>query len=127
MPASKFLGRLAGLDMADLVEAIEVWRGAVGERWFDAEAAVTRAIDESGRYAEQEILLGHMAELFRRQPWFKRPQPGTPVQASEPGAQYVATLVMLAVLAGDRLRPSDLELLYAPFAGTIPADELDRE
>jgi len=128
--AAKFLGRLAQLDLAALGEAIFEWRRAVvrdGDGWFAAESAVARAIADSGRYAEQEVLLGHITQLFRQGPWFKPQMPGVRVGATEPSGQYVATTAMLALLVRDQIGAHELELLYQPFAAFIPIVELELE
>jgi len=128
--AAKFLGRLAQLDLTALGGAIREWHHAVvtgGDSWFAAESAVARAIAAGGRYAEQEALLGHIAQLFRQAPWFKPQMPGARVGATEPSGQYVATTAMLALLVRDQIEPHELELLYRPFATLIPIEELELE
>ena len=130
LSASKFLGRLAQLDLATLGKAVDAWRHAVTsatDAWFEAEGAVAQGVLRSHRHREQEVLLGHMTDLFRRAAWFKREAPGARIHSSEAGAQYVATLAMLALLVRDQLREQDFELLYRPFAQVIPTAELERE
>jgi hypothetical protein len=128
--AAKFLGRLAQLDLPAFGEAIREWRHAVvtaGDSWFAAERAVARGIAASDRYAEQEVMLGHITQLFRDGPWFKPRMPGVNVGAVEPSAQYVATTTMLALLVRDQIDAHELELLYRPFAALIPIAELELE
>jgi hypothetical protein len=128
--ASKFVGRLAQLDLRSLGEAIAAWRAAVASTdaaWFDAEAAVAGAIAAANRHTEQRILVGYIGDLFVDSRWFSAEAPGTLIGAAEPAAQYVATLAMLALLVRDRLAPGEFELLYRPFARLIPPDTLARE
>jgi hypothetical protein len=130
MSATKFLGRLAQLDLAALGVAIHAWRAAVvasGEAWFAAEESVARAIRNTRRYDEQEVLLRHVTELFRRARWFVPTAPGARIRATEASGQYVATTAMLALLVADQIATADFELLYRPFATLIPTAELARE
>lgn len=137
--ASKFIGRLAQLDIAQVRSAIGAWRSIMrGEyvAWFAAERSAARAISASGRSAEQDILLDHVAECFRRAIWYSRRRSGEAherepaeetVQATEASGQYVATVAMLALLVRDRLAAAEFGLLYRPFVELIPPEELDRE
>jgi hypothetical protein len=127
LAAAKFLGRIAQLELEQLGVAVQAWHSAVGRDWFAAEDAVAQAVIDSARAAEQEVLLEHIAQLFRSVPWFTPEEPGARVNASEPSGQYVTTLAMLALLVRDRLSPAEFELLYRPFATLIPTEELDRE
>ncbi len=128
--ASKFLGRLAQLDFATLAAAIRDWREAMrlsSREWFVAEEAVAREITATGRYPDQERLLAHMVDVFRRAAWFTSAEPGANVGATDASGQYVATIAMLALLVRDRLRPGEFDVLYQPFARRIPVGELERE
>lgn len=129
-PASKFLGRLAQLDLETLGRAIHAWhRVATDEAtaWYEAEAAVADAVERTRRYAEQEMLLRHMATLFLSRIWFREAAPGARIRAAEPAGQYVATLSMLALLVRDGLHEQQFALLYAPFVDIIPLEQLERE
>lgn len=125
--ASKFVGRFAQLDITSLGASIHAWQHSADEQWFEAEAQVAKAIGDTRRYSEQEILLSNIAEVFRRASWFRGAEPGASIGASDASAQYVGTLAMLALLVRDRLRPEQLELLYRPFAHSIPISELGPE
>jgi len=128
--AAKFLGRLAQLDLDALGTAIHAWRAAVvasGGAWFAAEESVARAIRNGRRYEEQEALLHHITDIFRRARWFVPSAPGARIRATEASGQYVATTAMLALLVADQIAPGDFELLYRPFAELIPVSELERE
>ena len=130
IPASKFLGRLSLLDIESLGEAIHLWHRTAtesGDEWFSAEASIADAVHASRRYTEQDVLLRHMSTLFLESSWFTSAQPGVRIRASEPSAQYVATIAMLAVLVRDRLTITAFELLYRPFSKLIPVDTLLRE
>ena len=130
IPASKFLGRLSQLDFNTLGEAVRTWHRIAaesGDLWFIVEESVARAVHDSSRYTEQDVLLRHMSTLFLESTWFTSAQPGVRIRAAEPSAQYVATIAMLALLVRDRLLPDEFELLYRPFAGAIPVDALLRE
>jgi hypothetical protein len=128
--AAKFLGRLAQLDLDALGQAIHAWRDVVvdsGENWFAAEASVARAIRDGGRHDEQETLLRHITDLFRRARWFTPSAPGARIRATEASGQYVTTTAMLALLVADQILAPEFELLYRPFANLIPVRELGRE
>lgn len=134
LAASKFIGRLAQLDLAAVSAAVRSWHEimrAESDAWFAAERATAHAVSSAGRRAEQEILLGHVAECFRRAVWYRRTQPQAPpevrVGSTEASAQYLATVAMVALLVRDCLDPYGFELLYRPFARHIPVEELARE
>jgi len=127
LAARKFLGRLALLDLHQMGTAIHRWHGLVSSGWFEAEAALARAMEDSDRYTEREIWLEEMAGIFRRKPWFKRGEPGTAIGASDASGQYVATATMIALLVRDHLAAPYFQMLYEPFAELIPLDELQRE
>jgi hypothetical protein len=133
----KFVGRVAQLDLAAVSEAIASWRETMRHdsgTWFAAEEAVARAVVLSGRRAEQQPLLMHVADAFSRIVWYggrgaraREQAPELRVQASEASGQYLATLAMLALLVREELEPSIFALLYEPFAPFIPLDELAPE
>lgn len=127
LAARKFLGRLAQLGLDDLGATVRRWHGLVGTRWFDAEAALTQAMHETDRYAQQESWLGELAAIFQRRPWFSRSMPGIDIGASDASSQYVATIAMLALLVRDQMSAADFALLYEPFAAVIPIEALERE
>lgn len=131
LSASKFLGRFAQLDPLTLGDAVHRWRAAMARDnggWFAAERAMAAAVRTSGRSAEQHVLLGQMAEVFQRHARLAAaPEPASGAGASEASLQYIATVVMLALLVRDHLEPPAFELLYHPFSDLIPIDELGRE
>ena len=134
----KFVGRVAQLDLDAVSEVIASWRQTMrhdSSAWFAAEEAVARAVVLSGRRAEQQPLLMHVADAFSRIVWYgggrgaraREQAPELRVQASEASGQYLATLAMLALLVRDQLEPSTFALLYEPFAPFVPLDELAPE
>ena len=130
--ASKFIGRVSQLDIGAVKTVVETWHQlmrAESDAWFAAEMAAARAVRESDRAAEQEVLLGHMADCVLNRVWY-RPGGGAPeehVGATEASGQYVASVAMLALLVRDFLAPRDFALLYAPFARFIPLEAVGRE
>jgi hypothetical protein len=127
---AKFLGRLSQLDLDALGNAVHAWRSAVAassDAWFAAEESVARAITSGRHHDEQEVLLRHITDLFRRGPWFKPDAPGARIGAVEASGQYVATTAMLAVLVYPEIEAREFELLYHPFARLVPVSELGRE
>jgi len=134
--ASKFVGRVSQLD-ADAVRAVvENWRDIMrrsSEEWFAAEEAAANAVGPAGVIAEQEILLGHLAESVLRGVWYRggTREPSETlerhVRATEASAQYVASVAMVALLVGDRLPADQFTVLYRPFARLIALEDLGRE
>ena len=128
--ASKFLGRLAQLEFATLGEVVQRRHRVMAQShdaWFDAERAVADAVSDAQRHPEQEVLLVHIAEVFRSAPWYKTRHPSSRVGSTEASGQYVATVALLALLVRDRVPPDAFDLLYAPLAGVIPLGLLERE
>ena len=127
IPASKFIGRLALLDLDQLGEAIQRWHRTAaehGDAWFVAEAAVADGVERTRRHTEQSVLLRHMGNLFLSKSWFTAAAPGARIRAAEPAGQYVATLAMLAILVRDGITPAQFDLVYHPFHAIIPLAEL---
>ena len=128
--ANKFIGRVAQLDVQDVVESIGKWHEmmrAESGAWFAAESAIGEAIVAAGLEARQEQLLVHVAECFAKQVWRPIRRAETRVGNTEASGQYLATVAMLALLVRDRLSPETFELAYRPFAALIPAAELEPE
>jgi hypothetical protein len=133
--AAKFVGRVAQLDIAAIRAAVATWRAimrAESDTWFMAEAAAGRAVLATGRSAPQERLLGEVAMAVLHGVWYRRgllgeEPPETRVDATEASGQYVASVALVAVLVSDELEAAQFELLYLPFALTIPVEELERE
>jgi hypothetical protein len=133
--AAKFVGRASQLSVGDIRAAVQSWHGTMRARsdpWFAAERAAAHAVLVSGRTTDQEVLLGHIADGFRRL-WYRGARgepPTTPesrIDATEASGQYVSTVAMIAVLVRDRIGAAEFALLYEPFASLIPVDELARE
>ena len=122
----RFLGRLRGLSLEQLGEAIRAWRSALAENsmWHRAEDAVSSAIARTGRHRGQSAIVEHLFNLFREAPWFKASQPGSLIAGSDAAAQYVATIASLALMVRDALSRADFEMLYFPFQALIPAEGL---
>lgn len=128
--ASKFLGRLSQLQVADLREPIERWRRAVttsSTGWFAAESALARLMTATGRHEEQERLLTQLVETLRYAGWFRRTSAVEKIGGSEASIQYTATLALLALLLRDQLDGPEFALLYGPFGSIIPLAELGPE
>jgi hypothetical protein len=131
--ASKFVGRVSQLDAAAVRAAVHAWREAMraeSDAWFAAERAVADAVVTAGRTAEQEVLLGHLADAVLRSVWYRCGIGQTPearVGATEASGQYIGSIAMLALLVRDHLGAAEFALLYRPFARVIPIDELGRE
>ncbi len=134
--ASKFVGRLSRLDVAAVRRVVDLWHQVMrseSDAWFAAEEAAAHAVLVAGRTAEQEVLLGYLADCVLRGVWYRDAHgqpPGTPearVGATEASAQYVGTIAMLALLVRDHLGAAEFALLYRPFATLIPLEELGRE
>jgi hypothetical protein len=84
----RFLGKLRGLSLEQLGEAIRAWRSALAESgmWHPAEDAVSIAITRTGRHRGQSVVIEHLFNLFREAPWFKDSQPGSQVAGSDAAA-----------------------------------------
>lgn len=122
----RFFGKLRGLSLEQLGEAIRAWRSALAESgmWHLSEDAVSIAIARTGRHGGQTRIVEHLFNLFREAPWFKDRQPGSQVAGSDAAAQYVATIASLALLVRDAISTADFETLYFPFQALIPAEGL---
>ena len=120
----RFLAGLRALSFPDLGRAVGAWRSKIDDAWHDAEDAVSRAIADTERHDERQRALEALYEVFRDAPWFSRREPGSRVPGSDASAQYVATAAMLALLVRDRLEPSQVGVLLAPFEGLIEGDEV---
>lgn len=134
--ALKFVGRLAQLDLDAVCAVVASWHQtmrAETDAWFAAEEALGEAVVASGRRAEQEPLLMHVAQAFARAVWYgpegrrAAPAPERRVGATEATGQYLATLAMLALLTRDHIEATTFDLLYRPFAAHIPPAELAPE
>lgn len=131
--AAKFVGRVSQLDAAAVRAAVEGWREvmrAESEAWFAAERAAAHAVLDAGRTAEQQVMLGHLSDAVLRTVWYRAGVGQTPearVGATEASGQYIASVAMLALLVRDHLSAGEFALLYRPFAGVVPVDELGRE
>jgi hypothetical protein len=132
--AADFIGRLAGLTLAEVRRFIGEWHHAVAtdaDRWFAAEAAVAEAVSRSRRHAEQRVLLRLIADTVTNALWYRHAQtaPGLErrVRATEASGQYAATLAMLALLVRDHLDEGDFAAVYAPFTELIPLEDVAPE
>lgn len=131
--ASKFVGRVSQLDAAAVRAAVHAWRDVMrteSEAWFAAERAAAHAVLSAGRTAEQEILLGHLADAVLRTVWYRAGAGHTPearVGATEASGQYIGSIAVVALLVRDHLTAPDFALLYRPFAAVIRLDELGPE
>lgn len=135
--ASKFIGRVSQLDGHAIRSVVQAWHQLMRDEsnaWFAAEQATAQAVPAAGRTAEQEVLLGHLADSVLRGVWYRnaRPHqtlatPETRVGATEASAQYVSSVAMLALLVRDYITPADFAVLYRPFARLIPDEDLGPE
>jgi hypothetical protein len=127
--ARAFIARVRRLTLEELGTAIRRWHnrmdGPDAASWFAAEDAVAHVIDAHDLHAAQEQFLRELADVFvRERPWFRRSTPGSQIHASEASAQYLVTLVTLALVAKPFLPQHQVSLLYAPFEPTIPFTSL---
>ena len=120
----RFFSRLEAMRFEELKEVVDCWRSVVGEEWHRAEDALAQAISRAGRHDEQWRIQEQVFELFRNGPWFKASYPGSLISATEASAQYLVSTALFALLVADELRPSEVAVLYAPFAGVIPPEAL---
>src|SRR4051794_33754809 len=72
--AMAFVQRLGALDVADLEAVGRAWRTVVADGpadWFAAEGAVGRAVRQTQRQSEQELLLEALVDVVRRRGWWR--------------------------------------------------------
>src|SRR3954454_2317777 len=98
-----FLDRLEALDLRDLGAAIRRWHSFVGDKWFEAERALSQAISDTHAHRAQRRIIDRLSELFRLARWFTPEAPGAVIGASDASGQYVATVASLALLVREAL------------------------
>lgn len=130
----RFLQRFAALSAADWDAAADAYAaGTATAAYTAADRNLARAVERAGRTGERDAILGPLAQLVRVDADAADAPTdalgAAPVDAEPPIAMHpvaeAALAALLALVVRDVLPPRAFAALYAPFAGTIPAQTLD--
>lgn len=120
---ARWVRRAERLAPAEWVAAIERWELTPAAEREQAEAALARAADVSGRGAVRDVVISLAHDLVDSVGWFST-RFRTSGMIGEYPAASIAVNAALALLFRDQLPLEHFQRLYGPFADALPIESL---
>ena len=120
---ARWVRRAESLPPSAWLQAVERWEAMPAEARDAAEVAMLRAVEASGRTAMRDVIIALVHDLVDSAGWFSaRVRAGA--LGGEAAPATVAANAALAILLRDQLAPEYFDVLYRPFAPSLPIASL---
>ena len=121
----RFLQRLAGRNAADCAAAARAYLSLQGTPALRAaDRAVAAAFEESGRTDARDAVVGPIIQLMNGHAARLETDPALAGVSLDDIAES-ALAAVLGLIVGDIIAADALEVLYRPYAGLIPIEDIE--
>ena len=121
----RFLQRLAGKPAADCATAARMYLSLQGTPvLIAADRAVGQAVESSGRTDARDAVVGPIIQLMNGHAGRLESEPALSGVSLDDMAE-TALAAVLALIVGDIIAADALEVLYRPYAGIIPIEQIE--